>query len=177
MSIIVFWRLIQIWWTPHFIPLRWFIQQYIILPLLDPLYSLALDSRMLRPNLTTCSSLDWSVLTKVHMVKKGEADFRPVGDYRSLNSITVPDRYSIRNIQDFSANLYGCSLFSKIHPIRVYHQIPVKPADILKTAITTLFENFEFLFIPFGLRNAEIHRRGCSWIGFCVRLCRWFIGR
>ena len=41
-----------------------------------------------------------------HLVRKSEADFRPVGDYRRLDSVTVPDRYLIPNIQDFSANLH-----------------------------------------------------------------------
>ena len=90
----------------------------------------------------------------LHLVKRGEADFRLVLDYRRLNSITVPDKYSIPNIQDFSANLHGCSIFSKIDLIRAYHQITVNPVDIPKTAITSPFGNFEFLFMPFGLRNA-----------------------
>jgi transposase InsO family protein len=98
------------------------------------------------------SNSPWS--SPLHMVPKPNGKWRPCGDYRRLNVQTVPDSYPLPNVQDFSNKLHGCVIFSKIDLVKGYHQVPVSQDSIAKTAITTPFGMFEYMYMPFGLRNA-----------------------
>ena len=90
----------------------------------------------------------------LHVAPKPGGGWRPCGDYRRLNCTTEDDRYPIPRIHDFTANLAGKVLFSKVDLVRGYHQVPVHPDDVPKTAVITPFGLFEFLRMPFGLKNA-----------------------
>ncbi|GFT35372.1 hypothetical protein TNCV_274961 [Trichonephila clavipes] len=91
----------------------------------------------------------------LHMVpKKDSTEWRPVGDYRALNAQTIKDNYSVPNILDFTSNLHGTKIYSHIDLVKAYHQIPINPDDVHKSAIITPFGLFESTRMQFGLCNA-----------------------
>lgn len=90
----------------------------------------------------------------LHMVKKSDGSWRPCGDFRRLNAATTPDRYPLPHLIDFSTNLNGAVIFSKIDLLKGFYHIPVAADSIPKTAVITPFGLFEFLRMPFGLCNA-----------------------
>ncbi len=98
------------------------------------------------------SDSPWS--SPLHLAPKKSGEWRPCGDYRRLNERTIPDRYPVRCLEDFTVNLHGTSCYSTIDLIRAFNQIPVAEEDVHKTAIITPFGLFEFPFMTFGLRNA-----------------------
>ena len=64
-------------------------------------------------------------------------------------------RYPLPNMQDLNSRLAGCKVFSKLDLVTGYHQVPVAAADVPKTAVITPFGLFEYLYMPFGLKNAS----------------------
>ena len=87
-------------------------------------------------------------------VPKKNGKIRWAVDYRKLNSVTKKDSFPIPNVNDNLSRLSKSRIFSTIDGAGAFHAVPIRPEDREKTAFSTPFGLFEYLYMPFGLVNA-----------------------
>ena len=111
-----------------------------------------LDQNIIRPSHSPWSSPLWVVPKKLDAT--GKRKWRTVIDYRKLNEKTIDDKYPIPNITDLLDKLGRCNYFTTLDLASGFHQIEMHPDDVEKTAFNTENGHYEFLRMPFGLKNA-----------------------
>jgi hypothetical protein len=78
-------------------------------------------------------------------------------DYRSLNGVTVKNKYLLPRIEDLFDQMRDVRVFSKIDLRSGYHQMKIRPSSIPKTAFSTRYGLYEFTVMSFGLSNAPAY--------------------
>jgi hypothetical protein len=101
------------------------------------------------------SSSPWGA--PVMFVEKKDGTQRICVDYRSLNEVTIKNKYPLPRIEDLFDQMKGTSVFSKIDLRSGYHQLKIQESDIPKTAFRTRYGLYEYTVISFGLTNAPAY--------------------
>ena len=109
-------------------------------------------NKMLEANVIRPSVSPWAFPTT--MVKKSDGTLRFCGDYRRLNAVTVDEHTPLPFIPDLIDKVAKKHVFSTIDLISGYWQVPMAPDSIEKTAFITADGQYEFIVMPFGLKNA-----------------------
>jgi hypothetical protein len=78
-------------------------------------------------------------------------------DYRSLNEVTIKNKYPLPRIEDLFNQMKGASVFLKIDLRSGYHQLKIRESDIPKTAFRTRYGLYEYTVMSFGLINAPTY--------------------
>jgi hypothetical protein len=102
------------------------------------------------------SSSPWGA--PVLFVNKKDGSRRMCVDYRSLNEVTIKNKYPLPRIEDMFDQMRGATVFSKIDLKSGYHQLKIRTEDIPKTTFTTRY----------GLLGAFVFRRSSKTRLTCV---------
>jgi hypothetical protein len=108
--------------------------------------------KMLKAGVIRLSESPWS--SPVVMVTKKDKSKRMCIDYRELNQKTVLDSWPLPRIDDIIQGLHGSKWFSQLDLKSGYWQVKMEQESIAKTAFSTHNGHYEFLRMPFGLKNA-----------------------
>jgi hypothetical protein len=90
-------------------------------------------------------------------MKTKDQSLRLCVDYRTLNVITVKNKYLLPRIYILFDQLAGAKIFSMVDLRSGYHQIKIRPEDIPKIAFSTRYGLYEYLVMSIGLTNAPAH--------------------
>jgi hypothetical protein len=78
-------------------------------------------------------------------------------DYRSLNEVTIKNKYPLSRIDDLFDQLRGACVFFKIDLRMGYHQLKIRDSDIPKTAFISRYSMYVYIMMSFGLTNAPAY--------------------
>ena len=93
-------------------------------------------------------------VSPIVIVKKKDGSDRICVDYQKLNKFTVADPEPMATAENLFQRLGKSKCYSKIDLSKGYWQIPVAEGDIEKTAFVTPDGKYDFLMMPFGMKNS-----------------------
>ena len=111
-----------------------------------------LTDGIIRPSKSPYNAPVWIVPKKQDA--SNEKKYRLVVDYRKLNTQTISDKYPIPDPSTVLANLGSNKFFTTLDLASGFHQVPMSETDIEKTAFSINNGKYEFVRMPFGLKNA-----------------------
>ena len=128
------------------------------------------------------STSPWS--SPILLVPKKDGTYRFCADFRALNDVTKTEIFPLPSIRECLDSLGNSSMFSTLDLHSGYWQIPIDPKDVQKTAFTTESGHWEFVVMPFGVKNAPAVfsclmadvMGGLAWSGVAIYLDDIIIG-
>ena len=115
-----------------------------------------LDAGIIRPSQSTAYACEFTVAAKKD--EDGDwTDLRFCNDFRFMNEVTPLDRYPLPHPEDIFNELGDSKYFSKLDLRAGFNQIPMNEEDIEKTSFWCDGMKYEYVRMPFGLKNAPIH--------------------
>ncbi|MBW0512806.1 hypothetical protein O181_052521 [Austropuccinia psidii MF-1] len=82
---------------------------------------------------------------------------RIIGDFRALNTYTIPDRYPIPRLHETLTQLSKARFITSLDSFKGFHQNVLTPHSRKLLRIISHCGIYEYLRMPFGIKNAPSH--------------------
>ncbi|MBW0460420.1 hypothetical protein O181_000135 [Austropuccinia psidii MF-1] len=82
-----------------------------------------------------------------------------VGDHRALNAYTVPDRYPIPRIQETWTQLSKAKDIASMDAFKGFHRNTLMPKAKILLRIITQCVIYEYLRVPFSIKNSPLNHQ------------------
>lgn len=107
---------------------------------------------LLKQGIIEPSMSQWA--SAVVYVKKKDGTWRMCVDFRKLNAIARLCVYPLPRVNDIFSIMSGCKFFTALDLAKGFWQIKLDPESREKTAFNSVFGQFQFKRLPFGLSSA-----------------------
>ena len=88
------------------------------------------------------------------MIKKKDGGVRLCGDYCKLNELTEEDPYCMPRADELIERIGRATYITTLDMTKGFYQVPMKVGDRVKTVFTTPLGRYQFIRMPFGLKEA-----------------------
>ncbi len=102
----------------------------------------------------SCSPYALPIIIVKVLRSDGKWNIRLCNDTTELNKATIKDAGLLLNFHMIFDKLGGAVVYTIMDMVAGYWQVRVRKEDIPKTAFVTIWEQYEYLRIPFRLCNA-----------------------
>lgn len=110
---------------------------------------------LLRQGIIRQSTSPWN--SPAVIVRKLDGRIRLCVNYQRLNAVTTTDPFPLPNIDILISKASRSKWITTLDLTKGFHQIPVNPTDIPKTSFSVPWGKFEYVKMPFGIKNGPSH--------------------